>query len=218
MDRRERYNNVLVATRALLHQERADMWTALPGVVQSFDPTKATVSVQPSIMAQFRYQNGPNEDENWKDISLPLLVDCPVFFPGGGPFVTTFPIQKGDEGGILFSSRCIDAWWQLGGTQKQLEFRMHDLSDGMFIPRLFSLPNIPANISTTDVQLRNLSGDTVIGIEPNKQVYINAPGGVTINGALTVTGPIIGGYGGADQVGLTTHVHPSNGSPPTPGT
>jgi hypothetical protein len=207
MDRRERYNNMVVAVRAMLHQERADMWTALPAIVQSYDPTKVSVSVQPSIMGQFRQQNGPNADEAWVDVKLPVLVDCPVFFPGGGGYLLSFPLAKGDEGGVIFSARCIDAWWQSGGVQRQAELRMHDLSDGMFIPGLFSLPRVPVNLSNTDVQLRNMAGDCSVSINPAKQIVIVAPGGVAIQGALTVTGDITGGLGSADQVGLRTHTH-----------
>jgi phage gp45-like len=43
-------------------------------------------------------------------------------------------------------------------------------------------------------------------------------GNVTHTGNLHVTGEIIAGHGGGDQVGLQTHKHPSNGAPPTPNT
>jgi hypothetical protein len=218
VDRRERFGNLLVSVKALLHQERADIWTSLPSIVQSYNPAANTVSVQPAIMAQFRQQNGANVDEKWVDVKLPVLVDCPVFFPGGGGFVATFPLKVGDEGGVLFSARCIDSWWQSGGVQKQAEIRMHDLSDGMFIPGLFSVPRVPASISTTDFQLRNVAGTAVIGINPLGQVYITAPAGVVINGNLQVTGSVTAGNGGADQVGLQTHKHPGNNTSPTAGT
>jgi hypothetical protein len=198
---------MVVAVRAMLHQDRADLWTALPAIVQSYDPTKASVSVQPSIMGQFRQQNGPNADEVWTDVKLPVLVDCPVFFPGGGGYLVSFPLAKGDEGGVIFSARCIDAWWQSGGIQRQAEVRLHDLSDGMFIPGLFSLPRVPANLSATDAQFRNAAGDCVVGMNSSKQVYITAPGGVVITGGLTATGDVVAGQGTGDQVGMQTHRH-----------
>ena len=43
-------------------------------------------------------------------------------------------------------------------------------------------------------------------------------GNVVHAGNLHVTGEIIAGYGGGDQVGVQTHKHPSTGAPPTPGT
>lgn len=42
--------------------------------------------------------------------------------------------------------------------------------------------------------------------------------GLTVTGNISATGTITAGLGGADQVGLQTHTHPANGSPPTPGT
>jgi hypothetical protein len=43
-------------------------------------------------------------------------------------------------------------------------------------------------------------------------------GNYTLTGNLSVTGSVIAGAGGADQVGLQTHKHPSNNTPPTPNT
>lgn len=38
-------------------------------------------------------------------------------------------------------------------------------------------------------------------------IVITTSMGVTINGNLHVTGAVVGGYGGSQQVGLTTHIH-----------
>lgn len=146
----------------------------------------------------------------WTNVALPVLVDCPVIFPGGGGFEFTFPIAAGDEGIVIFASRCIDAWWQNGGVQPQAELRMHDLSDGMFLPGMFSQARLPSPApSTTVPQLRN--SDATVKIE-----FIG--GGFKLTGNLQVTGSVIAGFGGVDQVGLQTHTHTANGVPPTAGT
>lgn len=133
-----------------------------------------------------------------------------MVFPGGGGFELTFPLAAGDEGIVVFASRCIDAWWQQSGVQPQAELRMHDLSDGMFIPGMFSQPRLPSPAPSTSVPtLRN--SDATVKLE-----FI--PGGFKITGNLQVTGSVIAGFGGIDQVGLQTHVHASNGVPPTAGT
>lgn len=62
----------------------------------------------------------------------------------------------------------------------------------------------------------NASGITLTGTV-NFNGTINANAGITTTG-LVSTGAVIAGSGGADQVGLQTHSHPANGSPPTPGT
>jgi phage gp45-like len=43
-------------------------------------------------------------------------------------------------------------------------------------------------------------------------------GNYTLTGNLSVTGSVTAGAGGADQVGLQTHKHPSNNTPPTANT
>jgi hypothetical protein len=184
MDPRERVNNLFVGVRAAAKALEADIWTALPGIVQSFTASsELTVSVQPAIRVQQRLPNGM-----WNYITLPVLIHCPVLFSGGGGFVATFPISKNDEGLIIFSSRCIDNWWVQGGVQNQAELRMHDLSDGFFLPRCFSNPNVPPNISTSTAQLRTLDGTCYVEIAEGGVINLVAPGGVNINGNATITG------------------------------
>ena len=163
MDPRERMNDPLVAMRAMLRGWQSNIWTSLPGIIQSFDATKMTAVVQPAIQAQVRTTEGA-----WNNVTLPVCLDVPVFFPWGGGFGVTLPLAGGDTGGLLFSSRCIDSWWQNGGVQPQAEFRLHNLSDGMFIPGLFSQNSLPANVSTSSLQVRSLDGQTYLEVGPGK--------------------------------------------------
>jgi hypothetical protein len=203
MDRRERMKSDLVALNAAIRGERADIWTALPGILQSFDAAKMTCVVRPAIQAQLRQSDG-----TWIDANLPLLLDCPVIFPAGGGFALTFPLAAGDEGLVIFASRCIDSWWQSGGIQKQAELRMHDLSDGFFLPGCFSQPRKLANVNTAFPELRNADGSIKFEVTAT---------GFKVTGDLDVTGEVSRGVGGADVVTLGSHIHPANNQPPTPG-
>lgn len=223
MDRRERNPSLLVAIRAALEGFQATVWTALPAFVDSFNAARQTVSAQPTIQAQYRAPTG----ETWQNTTLPLCVDCPVLFPGGGGFTLTFPIAAGDEGLLVFSSRCIDQWWQSGGVQPQAELRMHDLSDGFFIPTGgMSNAKVPGGISTTTTQLRSVDGECYVELAAGHAVNVVAPGGVKITGNLVVTGSL-----GADvitdsdgTVTLNNHTHSGvqsggdDSGPPVPGT
>ena len=199
MDRDERMNRPLVAYRRAFRGFISDVWTALPGIVQSYDAAKRTVTVQPAIQAQV--QN--NVTGEWSSVNLPVLPDVPVLFAGGGGFLITVPISAGDEGLVVFASRCIDAWWQQGGVQPQAENRMHDLSDGFFLPSPMSQPQEIPDVSSTSVQIRSKDGAKFMEF--------------TAAGDLRCTGNIIAGFDTVDQVGLQTHVHPGNNQPPTPG-
>ena len=215
---------------------QSSLWTALPGIINSFNPVKRTCEVQPTLMARVRDAKG-----EFKWVQLPMLVDCPVIFPSGGGFTLTFPLAKGDECLVIFASRCIDSWWQSGGIAVQAELRMHDLSDGFVMPGPRSVPNVEPAISASDVQLRSDDGSAYISIDASKnihlvtpvQVTIQAPGGLAINANTTITGTLnTSGEITAPDVALTTGPLPSiaihrhggvsgggsSTSPPTAGT
>jgi len=173
----ERVGDFQEAIRFALEGHQAKLRTAEPGIVESFDPDTVTCTVQPGIQAQVRAADGSTA---W--VSLPLLVDVPVCFPRGGGCTMTFPLSKGDEALVVFSARCIDAWWQSGGVQPQAELRMHDLSDGFAIPGPFSQATKISGISVNSAQLRSNDGATFIDLNPTTQkVSITAPGGFYVN-------------------------------------
>ena len=150
---------------------QAGIWTALPGYVTKFNATAVTVEVQPTIQAKF---TDPDTGAV-SDVTLPLLLDVPVWYPKAGPFVLTFPIAVNDEVLVVFASRCIDAWWQSGGVQPQADLRMHDLSDGFALPGIFSQPKaaqLTGGVSTTATQLRTLDGATYFELIPNGDGYL----------------------------------------------
>lgn len=178
MDRRERQNNPEEALRIALEGARAGIWTALPGIVQSFDPGAMTCSVQPAVSGQARSQNG-----DLSSVNLPVLLDCPVVFPTGGGCTLTFPIKQGDECLVVFASRCIDSWWQQGGVQGQAEVRMHDLSDGFVLAGPRSQPRVLSpSVNTSTAQMRSDDGQAFVEIDPASHlVRVRTTGKVTID-------------------------------------
>lgn len=228
MDPRERVDSLLVAVRAAVAGAQPGIWTALPGVVQSFDAVKGTCSVQPAIQAKVYDKTGAG-----KFVNLPVCVDVPVQFMGTNDFVFTVPVKKDVEGIIIFACRCIDAWWQSGSVQPQAEMRMHDLSDGMFIPGLRSQAHKITNFNQNFPEWRSADGaikieQTATGyrvtgsLEVNGDLHLSgnvlSVPGATYTGDFRTTGNVIAGVGGADQVGLQTHKHSALNQAPTPGT
>lgn len=152
--------------RIALGAAQSGIWTALPGIIQSFDPQAMTCTVQPSISLQQRGSDG-----TMSPINLPVLLDCPVIFPTGGGCTLTFPIKQGDECLVLFSSRCIDSWWQQGGVQGQARLRMHDLSDGFVMAGPRSQPRVLSpSVNTSTVQLRSDDGEAFVEIHPTSHL------------------------------------------------
>ncbi len=208
---------MLATVRAGYAGHQSGLWTALPATVNSYNAAALTVEAQPTIQAAVRQPNG-----NLLLTTMPLCLDCPVMFPGGGGFFISFPLAKGDEGLLVFSSRCIDAWWQNGGVQPQAEYRMHDLSDGFFFPTGgMSQPNVPGSVSTNSCRISTKDATTYVEITKTGQIVnIVAPGGANITGSLKVSGDITWG---PNSTSATTHTHQDvttgtgNSGPPNPG-
>ncbi len=198
MDQREYIGDLQEGIRSAIKGDRAELWTALPGIVQSFNPAQMTVTVQPAIQSRARASDGT---ETW--VSLPVLRDVPVVFPCAGGFAFTLPIAQGDEVLVIFASRCIDAWWQNGGIGVQAELKMHRLNDGFAIPGPRSLPHALPAISTTTAQMRTVDGTAYVELAPGGVVNIKAPGGLHVTGSISATGDVSSG-----SVTLDTHVHP----------
>ena len=215
----ERYDDPLTVMKLALHSAKATIWTALPGIVESFDPETMTCTVQPAIQSIITDRDGEQTNRN-----MPLLLDCPVQFPAGGGCTLTFPVVKGDECLVVFASRCIDAWWQAGGIQTQAELRINDRSDGFALLGFRSLPRTIGGISLNAVQLRSDDGQAFVEVNPTSHAINATTTGtitasaidgmtltaplVTINGDVQVNGRIdTAGDVKAGAISLQTHKH-----------
>ncbi len=219
MDRRERLDDPEESLRLAMESNAAQIWTALPGIVIAANLSAQTVSVQPSIQG---VQSSP--DGSSQSVNLPLLVDVPIVWPRAGGFALTFPVTAGDEVLVVFSSRCIDSWWQSGGIGAPAEARMHDLSDGFAILAPTSQPKKLAGVSSSNVQLRDESGSTFVEITPagavrviaTSQVDIEAPeiiitGDLTVTGEMTLIGDLSQSGGSMTIGGITFETHKHTG-------
>ncbi len=190
MDRRERLGDSVESMMTAFEGFQTQVWTAMPGIIQSFDE-RQTCSVQPSIRARAQDKEGKY---SW--VQLPLLVDCPTQFPGGGGLALTFPVAPGDECLVVFANRCIDAWWQSGGIQNQADIRMHSLSDGFVLLGFSSLPNVFGGFSSSAAELRTRAGTSKVAVDAGGDVILLAAGSATV----TATGDVQVTAGGNAQV------------------
>lgn len=162
---------------------QARIWTALPGIVQSFDAEALTAVVQPAIQGKVR-----QEDGTVSLVNMPLLLDCPVVFPHAGGASITFPVKPGDECLVVFASRGIDYWWQSGGVQPPAETRMHDLSDGFCIPGPWSQPKRISAWSGSEVQVRSDDGAAYVAVNPTShQVTAKTDGAALVDAGASIT-------------------------------
>jgi len=181
LGRNERSTGTVEAFVSGFEALRSTIWTSLPCIIQSFNESNMTVNCVPAIQGVVTDINGVDQS-----VTLPTLLDCPVVFSGGGGFGMYFRPSVGDEAIVLFSARCIDAWWQSGGIQQQAELRMHDLSDGMVIVGLRSIPRvIPINSA---LEIKDDAGNTIISMDDGlikiKATNIEIEGDVLVKGNI----------------------------------
>ena len=190
------------ATDQQIQQNQLNLHTALPCKVVSFDSGKQTVTLAVQVKMQLADGNGAD---------IPPLVDVPVSFPRGGGFAVTFPLKAGDEGIAIFSERCIDGWWQNGTASTPLDFRLHDLSDAMFIPGICSVPKTVKNFFNDGLSMQTLDGGTYIRITNGKiliQGNIEHQGNTSQTGSHSSTGVISSDTDvKAGEISVKTHKH-----------
>ena len=205
----ERINDFEEALRIALLGFSANVHHATVGIVESYDATRGLCRVQVAIEAQVSNPAGQTSS-----VQIDLLSDVPVIYMGGGEFVTTYPIQAGDEALVIFAERCIDGWFQSGGVQGQGELRMHDVSDGFALIGPRSLARLIPNVSTTTAQFRTMDGTAYYELASGGVANIVAPGGikitgpVTIDGDVAVTGEVTASEEGTfNNIPVSTHLH-----------
>jgi hypothetical protein len=131
----------------------------------------------------------------WKN--LPPSIDCPVMFPAGGDWVLTFPIQAGDECLLMFSERCINAWFQNGDISIPDRDHTHSFEDAFAFVGVNSRGRQLSNVQTDGVELR----------ARDRSTYIKMSAGlVEVKGNLHVTGDVVANSA-INPISLETHIH-----------
>lgn len=170
-----------------------NLHTSIPCVVESFNGD-GTVNATPAIKRVL--------NENDEEITLPTLSEIPIIYPSVGKYRITFPIEKGDEGMLVFSEREINQFVEKGEITRPLMYRKHSISDAVFIPALISQGKRNNVSSSEGLVLEEVSGGAKIEL---------------INGKINLYGTIvmesIPGTGLTD-ITLNTHIHQGGGSGP----
>lgn len=138
------------AAAVAVKSAQKDLHTALPGIIDAYQPGAQTVTVRPAIKRIFLEQGS---------VALPPCLDVPVFFPSGGELVQTWPIKKGDECLLVVSERAIDSWFDKGDVQDPSEYRLHDLSDCFAFVGFSSRPRFLPAVNEDAMEIRTRDGE-----------------------------------------------------------
>lgn len=129
--------------------------THLPGVVQSYDATTRTATVQ--IATKRKLLNAALE-------VIPPIQNVRVAFTESGDWEILHDLAQGDEGQLHFAGRSLEKWRVNGGTVDPGDPRRHDLQDCWFVPGGQSKPRTSAGVSGKLV-IRRTDGSAAIELD-----------------------------------------------------
>lgn len=161
-------------------EQQKSLGTSVPGHVLAFDPDTQLAQLQIGIK---------RVSKDGTTVTPAPLIECPIQFAGGGGFHVEHQIDPGDEGIIIFSQRCIDAWIDTGGVAENPILRFHSYSDAYFVPGIRSGPNAITAFANDGIKLRNAAGDKFIWLKGSGDVEVTA-GVLAVTGDITATGSI----------------------------
>lgn len=174
-----------------------------------------TVDVQPLVN---QIDGVGNQTAHGKIFGVPVLR-----VQGGKNAIIMDPVVN-DIGWLSIADRDISAVKANKGKQSNPgSYRRHNLADGVYIGAILNPANPTQYVQfTTDgMKVADKNGNIIelksgsIAITATK---VTISGDLAVTGNITATNGITAGSGGGDSVTLQHHTHPSNGTPPTPGT
>jgi hypothetical protein len=166
-------DNLSAVLDMAIRNRLAEVHTAAPGIIISYDFKTQKASVRPSINR--KYKDGRVE-------RYPVINNVPVIFPRSGGASMTFPVNPNDTVLLVFAARSIDDWAQRGGYVDQSDTRKHSLNDAIAIPGLIPFSAGSKAKNNTDV-LVTYSG-AEIEMKPSGQINLNSPVKVFVDAPL----------------------------------
>lgn len=171
--------------------------TSIPGYVQSFDAETQQATVIPGVQ---------RVDIEGNTYNLPPIIKVPVMF-AGGDWCVEYQIDEGNEGLIIVSQRCVDAWKDQGGQAPNPIRRIHDMQDGLFIPGFRSQANKLSNFANDGIRIRDKEAENYVWLKGSgaiemkcKDFTVDSDGDTQINtnnfdvasGSMTHNGTNVG--------------------------
>ena len=148
----------------------ADVHTALPAKVVSYDHTKRKANCKPLIKKAYR---------DGTQLSLPIINNVPVVWLGTKKGMVHFPLEKDDGVLLIFSERPLDTWLTTDIEDVPKDGRKFDLTDAIAIPGLFSFKGDSLADNNDDAIVKYL--DSEVRLKGDGDIVINCPDTKNIN-------------------------------------
>ena len=172
------YGNLSEVLRFTFEQMLKGVYTALPGIVESYNPStkRARVTVALDVLRT----DGTLQDS-------PTVANCPVLHPSGGGFVVHMPINAGDAVLMIFTQRGISKFKQTFSKTAPCKEALLSVKDAVVIPGFGGLSISPA--TTAGASMQTEDGSNHVYVEDN-HVRVTSTGTVQVDsGGDTIINP-----------------------------
>jgi len=144
--------------RIAIEQELSELFVALPGRVEKYNPATQTADVLPLLKRPF-----VNEDGSEGADALQTIAGVPVWFPRGGGYFMSMPVTKGDHVLLVFCDSALDNYIVGDGTTvaDPKILRNHDISDCVAIPGFGTLSRVIKDVIASGAAFGKEAGPQV---------------------------------------------------------
>lgn len=196
----------------------ADVHTAIPGTIKTYDAAKQTAEVIIQVRAATPSQDGDTVAEEH-----PVIPNVPVQWPRGGGYALHFPLAPGDHVLLVFSEAAIGHWRATGQVADPGDLRRHSLAYPIAIPGIAPesspIGDAPAGMAVLNVgsgvfrvggpsaefvALANLVKARLDAIQAAFDAHTHPVPGVTPGPGAVVTAPTPGAIGPLAPVASST--------------
>ncbi len=125
MNRDTDYANMAQAIRFAIHQSLKDLYTCMPGIVESYDAETRRAVVKGALNIVTTKK---------EEIEREAIHNVQVMFPSGGGFTMTFPLERGDPVLLLYSQRGLANWKKTLGVAAPDTIGFFSEKDAFAIP------------------------------------------------------------------------------------
>ena len=175
---RNRTPSLVEVLRAALEQQLAEVYTVIPGTIDTYDAGKQKADVVPSLKRPLRDEDGLDIDAE----TLPVIPSVPVQFPradiGGAGFFMSWPLKPGDPVLLHVAKWSLDAWLagELGEPVDPIQFRQFNLSDVIAVPGVSPFKSAIAEADADNLVVGRDAGGMQLHLLPDDTAELRVGG------------------------------------------
>ena len=170
------YGTLRGAIAFALAEAMKEIHTAMPGLIQRYDPEKKRAVVLPAIQTLLT---------DGRLLDKPLIANVPVLHPAGGGFIVHLPLRANDPVLLVFSQRGIANFKRAFEKSAPDETPILALKDAIAIPGFGALEFAPAEADALTAQTED--GDAFLSLKRDGEIKIKTAGNLKLEaGAVEI--------------------------------